>query len=64
MSNDAMSLLIKQMDEDIQQLSQVVSDGAATDFSDYKYLCGQVLGLTRAMNYVKAMEQRLQRAED
>lgn len=59
-----MSLLIKQMDEDVQQISRVISDGAATDFPEYKYLCGQVLGLYRAINYVKAMEQRLQRAED
>jgi hypothetical protein len=64
MDNDAMSLLIKQMNEDIQQISQVVSAGAVADFPEYKYLCGQVLGLTRAMNYVKDMEQRLQRAED
>jgi hypothetical protein len=64
MDNDAMSLLAKQMNEDIQQITQVIAAGASADFPEYKYLCGQVLGLTRAMNYVKDMEQRLQRADD
>lgn len=64
MDNDVMSLLIKQITEDVERMSQVISEGAAADFAQYKYLCGQVIGLNSALNYVKAMEQRLQRAED
>ena len=60
---DAMSSLIKDIDDDIQQLTQVISAGAASDFAEYKYLCGQILGLTKCLYYVKDMEKRLQQSD-
>ena len=61
---DAMSALIKDIDEDIQQLNQVIASGAASDFAEYKYLSGQILGLTKCLYYVKDMEKRLQQSDD
>lgn len=60
---DAMSALIKDIDEDIQQLNQVITSGAINDFAEYKYLCGQILGLTKSLYYVKDMEKRLQQSD-
>jgi hypothetical protein len=64
MAHDAMSLLTKQIDEDLDRINQVLTAGTAGDFAEYKYLCGQVWGLSRALSYVKDMEQRLQRGEE
>jgi len=61
---DAMTALIKDIDEDIQQLNQVISSGSISDFAEYKYLCGQILGLTKCLYYVKDMEKRLQQSDD
>lgn len=64
MAHDAMSLLTKQIEEDLEQITQCLAEGAAKDFPEYKYLCGQRWGLSRALGYVKDMDNRLQRGED
>ena len=64
MAHDAMSLLTKQIEEDLDRINQSLAEGAAKDFPEYKYLCGQSWGLSRALGYVKDMEHRLQRGEE
>ena len=64
MAHDAMSLLTKQIEEDLERITQSLAHVDAKDFPEYKYLCGQNWGLRRALSLVKDMEQRLQQGEE
>ena len=64
MENDAMSLLLKHMEDDKKSLISALSDGVAKDFAEYKHLCGQIMGISKAQLRVREMNNRLQNDED
>jgi hypothetical protein len=64
MENDAMSLLLKHMEDDKKSLISALSDGVAKDYAEYKHLCGQIMGLSKAQLRVSEMNARLQNDED
>jgi len=64
MENDAMSLLLKHMEDDKKSLISALSDGVAKDYAEYKHLCGQIMGLSKAQLRVNEMNARLQNDED
>lgn len=64
MENDAMSLLLKHMEDDKKSLISALSDGVAKDYAEYKHLCGQIMGLSKAQLCVSEMNARLQNDED
>jgi len=64
MENDAMSLLLKHMEDDKKSLISALSDGVAKDYAEYKHLCGQIMGISKAQLRVNEMNARLQNDED
>jgi len=64
MENDAMSLLLKHMEDDKKSLISALSDGVAKDYAEYKHLCGQIMGISKAQLRVNEMNTRLQNDED
>jgi len=64
MENDAMSLLIKHMEDDKKSLISALSDGVAKDYAEYKHLCGQIMGISKAQLRVNEMNTRLQDQDD
>jgi hypothetical protein len=64
MENDAMSLLLKHMEDDKKSLISALSDGVAKDYAEYKHLCGQIMGISKAQLRVSEMNSRLQNDED
>ena len=64
MENDAMSLLLKHMEDDKKSLISALSEGVAKDYAEYKHLCGQIMGISKAQLRVSEMNARLQNDED
>lgn len=64
MENDAMSLLLKHMEDDKKSLISALSDGVAKDYAEYKHICGQIMGISKAQLRVNEMNTRLQDQDD
>jgi len=59
MEQDVLSLLIRNMNEEQQAVTQALSAGSAKDFAEYRELCGRIHGLTRAIYVIDEMKVRL-----
>lgn len=64
MDTDALSLLIKQMEEDKQSTVIAIIRGNLKDFAEYQSLCGRVRGIGDCQQLVRDMESRLQHQDD
>lgn len=60
---DAFEVIIKEIDEKVQQLSEYVSSGNATSYEEYKRLCGEIRGLLTARGYTLDLKQRMEKAD-
>lgn len=59
MEQNVMDLLTKQLNEDREMLVSAISAGKVADFAEYKELCGQIRGISRAQIRVAEMVSRL-----
>ena len=59
-----LELLLKQIDEKVQQLEEDLSTGSAKDFSEYKAMCGEIKGLLTARMYIKDLQQRMENSDE
>lgn len=59
-----LELLIKQIDEKVQQLEEDLAAASAKDYSEYRAMCGEIKGLLTARMYVKDLQQRMESSED
>ena len=64
METDALSLLIKQMEDDKQSAIIAITRGNLKDFAEYQSLCGRVRGISDCQQLVRDMESRLLRQDD
>ena len=64
MENDVLSLLKKQMQTEIEAVSQALVSSGARDFAEYTAMCGKVTGLMVAQRLVGDMQARLQHEDD
>ena len=60
---DAFEVIVKDIDEKVQQLSEYVSSGNATSYEEYKRLCGEIRGLLTARGYTLDLKQRMEKAD-
>lgn len=63
MANSIFGLLKKQMEEDKQKVISLMIDGVAKDHAEYKWFCGQLLGLAKAQYLVDVMVDRLKQQD-
>ena len=61
---DAFELLVKQIDEKLEQLTEFISSGRPETFEEYKKLCGEVRGLLIMRGYTLDLKQRLETSDD
>lgn len=62
--NTVFDVLIKQLDESASSVNQALCTGSATDFPEYRYLCGQYRGLLVAKNLIKDLAKNYQEDYD
>ena len=64
MENDILPLLHKQMDTEKLQIAEALLQGGATDFAEYRHMCGVINGLERAQRVLVDMRDRLRKQEE
>ena len=59
-----LEVLLKQIDEKVQQLKDSITNGNVEKFEDYKKLCGEVRGLLTAREYTLDLKDRLESSDE
>lgn len=60
---DVFEVLAKEMDEKLGQLRDHIASGRATNYEEYKYLCGQIQGLLYAKDYSLGLKRQVEESE-
>ena len=61
---DVYDVLVQQINEKVQQLSDHVVRGNLETFDEYKRICGEVRGLLIAKDYTLDLKQRLEHSDE
>jgi hypothetical protein len=61
---DAFELLVKQINEKIEQLQDFVATGKPETYEEYKRLCGEIRGLTIARGYTLDLKTRMEQSDE
>jgi len=64
MLDKALEHLRAKIDDKVNQLQEYLADGNATDFAEYKKLCGEIQGLLTARLFTTDLQERLRDSED
>lgn len=59
-----LELLTNKVDDKVLQLQEAMADGNASDFSEYKKMCGEIKGLLTARSFIKDLHERLNQDDD
>ena len=59
-----LEVLLKQIDEKVQQLQDSVINGNIDKFEDYKKLCGEIRGLLVARGYTLDLKDRMENSDE
>jgi hypothetical protein len=60
----ALEVLIKQIDEKIEQVKDFLSSGKAGTFEEYKRMCGEIRGLFTARSYAIDLKSNLENMDE
>jgi hypothetical protein len=52
-----------ELEEELRGLKESLCASAASDFAEYKFLCGQILGIRNAIEAIIKLRERIQREE-
>jgi len=61
---NALEVIVKEIDEKVQQLGEYVSSGNANSFEEYKRLCGEIRGLLIARGYTLDLKKRMENSDE
>lgn len=61
---DGIELLLKHNEEERKALIDAVVAGNATDFANYKHICGVIRGLNLADEHIRDLAQRMKNDDD
>lgn len=56
--------LLNQISEEVDAMQQNVSLGSAKDYAEYQHLCGKIRGLLVAEDIIKALKERMEKADE
>lgn len=61
---DALSILVQQADEKVEQLKDYLAEGKAASFEEYKSLCGEIRGLLIMRGYTLDLKKNLEESDE
>lgn len=64
MSDKVISVVLKELRDRRSQLSDAVASGGAKTFEDYKYMCGEIRGLTAVEMYLLDLAKTMEQFDD
>lgn len=59
-----LELLTQKLGEQIKNLEESLGGGAAKDYAEYQYVCGQIKGLLSARFEILDLKQRLENSDE
>jgi hypothetical protein len=60
----AFDVVLKQIDDDRETRSRALVTGGAKSYDEYRHLCGEIQGLSRAHAYITDLVRKLERDDD
>ena len=60
----AFTVVIKEIEERRESIAQALISGAAKDYSEYKFMTGEVQGLSRAHAFITDLVKRMENDDD
>lgn len=64
MATTAFTVVIKELEERRESIASALISGAAKDFADYKDLCGEIRGLSRAHAFVTDLVRKMENDDE
>jgi|TARA_R110000868_G_scaffold1082_2_gene8301 hypothetical protein len=64
MATTAFSVVIKELEERRESIAQALLAGSAKDFAEYKDLCGEIRGLSRAHAFVTDLVRKMENDDE
>ena len=64
MAATAFDVVIKEIEEHRESIAQALLAGAAKDYAEYRHLCGEIRGLSRAHAFITDLVRKMERDED
>jgi hypothetical protein len=60
----AFNVVIKELEERRETIAQALLSGAAKDFAEYRDLCGEIRGLSRAHAFVTDLARKMENYDE
>ncbi len=64
MATNAISLVLKEIEEQRELIARSLVDGSARDFAEYKSMSGEIRGLSLAHGYMTDLVRKMERDDD
>jgi hypothetical protein len=64
MATNAISLVLKEIEEQRELIARSLVDGSAKDFAEYKSMSGEIRGLSLAHGYMTDLVRKIERDDD
>jgi hypothetical protein len=64
MAATAFDVVIKEIEERRESIAQALISGSAKDYAEYKFMTGEVQGLSRAHAFITDLVKRMENDDD
>jgi hypothetical protein len=64
MAATVFSVVLKEIEDRQSTLTAALNSGSAKDYAEYKYMCGEIRGLSFTHSYVTDLVRRLEQDDD
>lgn len=64
MAATALDVVLQDIEEQRDSISQALCDGAAKDFAEYQLMCGEIRGLSLAHSYITDLVRRMEQEDE
>jgi len=59
-----LDLILKQIDEKVRRLEEILGVGEAKDFAEYQRICGEIKGLLSARMFVSDLKHNMENSDE
>jgi hypothetical protein len=64
MATTAFDVVVKEIEERRESIAQALISGSAKDYSEYRDLCGEIRGLSRAHVFITDLVKRMEQDDE
>jgi len=60
----AIDVVLKNIEEQRESIARALVDGSAADFTEYKFMCGEIRGLSLAHSYLTDLVRKMEQDDE